>query len=269
MPDYKDTATSPLDHPSIVKVLFHPRPDRSRSEATAATRNHQILVDEDTHIGARFHLATDKSSPAILFFHGNGEIVADYDELAPYYTNLGLHFLVVDYRGYGTSNGSPSVAAMLSDSYTLFDFVRQWLKSNNFDGPLIVMGRSLGSVSALEMASSRKTEIDGLIIESGLAYTLPLIRLLGIAPEKLGLSEEQGFGNLQKISSYQGPTLILHAEFDHIIPFSDGRALFDASTSPRKTLVMIPGANHNDIMFRGGVDYMTAIERLAYGGMET
>jgi len=58
------------------------------------------------------------------------------------------------------------------------------------------------------------------------------------------------------------PTLVIHAEYDHIIPFSDGRALFDASASPDKFFLKIPGANHNNILARGLTDYLAALKRL-------
>ena len=76
----------------------------------------------------------------------------------------------------------------------------------------------------------------------------------------LGFREEAGFRNVDKVRAYARPTLIIHAEYDHIIPFSDGQAMYDASPAPQKKLVKIPGANHNDIFARGFHQYMTAIQ---------
>jgi alpha-beta hydrolase superfamily lysophospholipase len=56
--------------------------------------------------------------------------------------------------------------------------------------------------------------------------------------------------------------LFFHAEYDHIIPFSDGQSLYDASPAPDKKLIRIPGANHNDILFRGLHEYMDGIQKL-------
>ena len=67
---------------------------------------------------------------------------------------------------------------------------------------------------------------------------------------------------LDKIRDFDGPTLIIHAEQDHIIPFSDGQALYEACQSAEKTFLIIPGANHNDIFMRGMSEYMTAVKRL-------
>jgi fermentation-respiration switch protein FrsA (DUF1100 family) len=124
------------------------------------------------------------------------------------------------------------------------------------------MGRSLGSASALELADRRKEEMDGLVVESGFAHTGPLLALLGVNTAALGFDEEKGVSNLAKIKTWDKPALIIHAEFDHIIPFSDGQALYDACPSSDKRLLKIPGANHNDLFMRGLDAYMKAVSNL-------
>jgi pimeloyl-ACP methyl ester carboxylesterase len=219
-----------LDRPEVLQFLFHPRPELAPSafQSTESTglnpdeKDILIPVEEEVVIGARFHMA-EKSDANILFFHGNGEIVADYDALGPVFNQMGANFIAVDYRGYGRSTGKPTVTAMMRDCHLIFDFVQNWLGQNNFTGPIILMGRSLGSASVLELAAAGGDSADGLIVESGFAYAAPLLRLLGIDLEALGFKEESGFGNIDKIKTFNKPTLIIHAEFDHIIPFSDGK----------------------------------------------
>lgn len=252
---------SALDRPEILMFLFHPRSESDFMSRERAGLDVSIPVGTDVSIGASFHMAA-KTAPNILFFHGNGEIVADYDELGPIYNQLNINFLPVDYRGYGRSDGEPTVTAMMQDCHTIFQFVKEWLGRQGYTGPLVVMGRSLGSASALELASTRESDIDALIIESGFALASPLLNLLGIDTHKLGFNEEQGFRNVDKIKKYNKPTLIIHAEFDHIIPFSDGQSLFEASAAENKSLLQIPGANHNDIFARGLSAYLSAIETM-------
>ncbi len=256
----KDNYTA-LDRPEVLMFLFHPR----RELETTGTRSHgidiMIPVEKDEKIGARFHMA-EKQSPNILFFHGNGEIVADYDDLGPLYNKLGINFLPVGYRGYGRSTGKPCVSSMMNDCHAVFDFVKTWLAKNKYSGPLIVMGRSLGSASAIEIADSHKNTISGLILESGFAYAGPLLQILGIDPDAIGFKEETGFRNVDKIKTFDKPALIIHAEQDHIIPFSDGQALYNACSASDKTLLEIPEANHNDIFMRGFSEYMSAVKAL-------
>jgi alpha-beta hydrolase superfamily lysophospholipase len=250
-----------LDRPEVLATVFHPRPDPEPAPVDPRIRDHGIQVDKGVQVAARFHLASTAGAN-LLFFHGNGEIVSDYDPLAPLYNRLGINFLAVDYRGYGRSSGRPTVSSMLKDCHTILDYVRTWMGHNGCAGPLVVMGRSLGSASAIELAFSRGDDIDALVVESGFAYALPLLRRLGVDVEILGLSEENGFANLDKIRKYTGTTLIIHAEYDHIIPFSDAIALYEASASPEKKLLKIKEANHNDIFLRGMNPYMEAIQAL-------
>ena len=260
---------SVLDRPEVLQFLFHPRPEVASasshsavSAGPASEKDVLIPVAEGVDIGARFHMA-DNSGANILFFHGNGEIVADYDELGPVFNQMGLNFLAVDYRGYGRSSGHPTVSAMMQDCHIIFDFVQTWLEQKRFTGPLILMGRSLGSASVLELAAARKDLTDGLVVESGFAFAAPLLQLLGIDPAALGFKEEEGFRNIDKIQKFAKPTLIIHAEYDHIIPFSDGEALYHACASPDKVFLKIPGANHNDIFMRGLQEYLAAVKHLA------
>ncbi|HRT27990.1 MAG TPA: alpha/beta hydrolase, partial [Syntrophales bacterium] len=95
------------------------------------------------------------------------------------------------------------------------------------------------------------------------AYSEALVRLLGFRMRDLGLTEEDGFRNIDKIRAFSGPTLIIHAEFDHILPFSEGQALYDASPAADKRLLKIPGANHNDIIMKGFREYIDAVREYA------
>jgi fermentation-respiration switch protein FrsA (DUF1100 family) len=253
---------SVLDRPEILMFLFHPRPGWGASGAGSGGEDILIPVEGDVQIGARFHRC-DNAAATILFFHGNGEIVADYDEMGTVYNRIGVNFLPVDYRGYGRSTGRPTIAAMMRDSHIIFDFANNWLRDKGCQGPLILMGRSLGSASALELASHYRDRVDGLIVESGFAFSGPLLQLLGIDLRAIDFEEESGLGNIEKIQGFDKPTLIIHAELDHIIPFSDGQALYNASPARDKTLLKITAANHNDIFMRGLPDYMAAIKTLA------
>ncbi len=256
------TDYTPLDRPEILMNLFHPRPDFQQSGEQSPEEDILIPVEKDIFVGAREYLCA-KDAPTILFFHGNGEIVSDYDEVAPFYNRNGINFLPVDYRGYGRSTGNPTVSDMMMDAHLIFEFANDRRNQTGLSGPLIVMGRSLGSASALELAFHYGDRINGLIIESGFAYAAPLLRLLGVNTAALGLDEAAGFENISKIGTFFNPTLVIHAEYDHIIPFSDGKALFDACPANDKTLLKIPGANHNDILARGFSPYMEAIRQLA------
>jgi pimeloyl-ACP methyl ester carboxylesterase len=261
LPDRFHSDYSHLDKPEVLTRLFHPRPEYGSNGKPANAIDLLIPVENDIVVGGRFHMM-EKSAPNVLFFHGNGEIVADYDELGPLYNRMGMNFLPIDYRGYGRSTGRPTITTMMRDCHAIFEFAKEWLEGKGYTGAFIAMGRSLGSASALELASHYKIRMDGLVVESGFAHTAPLLALLGVNASTMGFGEKKGIGNLEKIRTWDKPALVIHAEFDHIIPFSDGQALYDACPSSDKTLLKIPRANHNDLFMRGLEEYMRAVKIL-------
>ena len=96
---------------------------------------------------------------------------------------------------FGWSTGRPLTSTFLADSNQLFLGLKEWLAGHGFTGPLFVMGRSLGSASAIEVAVNHSDAVTGLIIESGFARTLPLARVLGVDLEALGEIGLQRLGN--------------------------------------------------------------------------
>lgn len=249
-----------LDHPRVLQYLFHPRSDFGGRAAEQTREDFMIPVDENIQVGASFHFVS-KEAPVILFFHGNGEIVSDYDDLGMVFNQVGLNFLVVDYRGYGSSGGSPTVTSMIQDSHAIFDFVKAFISRKNLTGRLCVMGRSLGSASALELAEKREKGFDCLVVESGFALIKPLLETLGVFLEDI-MTLPQGLENVDKIKKFSKPCLVIHAQYDHIIPFADGQALYDACSSENKQLLQIKGANHNDIFLRGMDLYLENLKNI-------
>ncbi len=252
---------SVLDQPQVLRYLFHPRLENSYTQTNKNRDDIMIPVDENVQVGASFHFAK-KDAPVILFFHGNGEIVSDYDDLGCLYNDIGINFFVVDYRGYGKSTGSPSVTSMMKDCLGIIDFVLAYMSKMKLTGPLCIMGRSLGSASAIELCAARADDFKCLIIESGFAWAVPLLQKLGINPQLIGFKKEQVFENIDKIMTFSKPCLVIHAQFDHIIPFSDGQALFDACASSDKILLEIKGADHNNIFLKGMGKYLEHIKKI-------
>lgn len=241
-----------LDIRAVNRFLFYPRGGEPVPPSTERIKTILIPVEETVAIGARCHIIR-KEAPNILYFHGNGEIVSDYDDFAPLFLDLGFNFIPVDYRGYGFSGGSSSVTTMMRDCHVIFSYIQDWLRNKEMGGSFLIMGRSLGSASALEIASNYENVVDGLILDSGFAYTGPLLENLGLNPESIGFREEDGFRNLQKIERYHQPTLIIHGENDEIIDVADGRKLLESCPSDTKKLLVIPRAGHNDL-FAYGLD---------------
>ena len=250
---------SKLDTPEALAHIFHPRPSLAREPVLGAL-NVDFAVDDGTTLACRFHL-TSNTAPVILYFHGNGEVAADYDMIGPMYTEAGMNFLVTDFRGYGWSTGTPTVTNMLGDSRFLLRECVDWMARNQYTGPLFVMGRSLGSACAIELCCREKELIKGLIIESGFCDTLPLIKTLGIDTKGMDIREEECFNNRAKIAQVQLPTFILHGSRDSLIPAEEAEKLQATSGARSKEFQVIPGADHNTMIAVGGTGYFTAIKK--------
>nr|VFJ77601.1 MAG: hypothetical protein BECKFW1821C_GA0114237_113110 [Candidatus Kentron sp. FW] len=238
-----------LDHPMVNSTIFFPRQDPGLP-SPPGSEDFYIEVDPGIRVMARYY-PHEPDSPMLIHFHGNGEIVADYDNIAPAFHAAGASLVSVDYRGYGKSDGQPSVRKLLDDAHAVLDFLLKLRDERAYRSPLVVMGRSLGSAPAIELAASRGEQFAGLVVESGFAQMFPLLALFGISPEQLGISPESNRDNEDKMREVQKPVLILHAEGDEIIPLWNGQRNFERAGTQEKRLVTIPHADHNTIMMFG------------------
>ena len=249
--------TTLLDRPDVLRVLFHPRPDLSPKPGDGLLV--RVPVAEDIRLSGRLYKA-EKGSPVILLFPGNGENASAYRGISVLYTGMGISLLVADYRGYGRSDGTPTASALLADAMAVYHAVHDILSEHGLDDSrLFIMGRSLGSAAAIEVASHAGNRIKGLIIDSGFAHTFSLIERLG-GPSLANVSEkDSGFNNAGKMERVDGPTLIIHGEADVIIPHTDGKALFSHCGAHNKRFVSIPDGGHNDLLLTGGKLYFDAV----------
>ena len=247
-----------IDDPQVNDVVFHPRPEGPGAPAGAVST--ETAVD-GALIGGYLH-RSENSDTLMLFFHGNGEIAADYGALAHLYTGSGVSFWVVDYRGYGRSTGSPTFLRMLADAESILEDIPAVEAAARMRfSRLIVMGRSLGSAPALHLAAGFSVRVDGLVLDSPFADAPGLIRRLG-GPE-IDTAPRSGFvDNLERAKACRMPTLILHGTEDRIIPVSEAEALHEAIPSTQKRLVKIRGAGHNDLLVQGLGTYFSEIRSL-------
>jgi uncharacterized protein len=251
-PDY-----SLIDRSILLQFIFYPRQEATRCPDEAFDLS--IPVDEAV-IGCRFYVS-GKENPSLLYFHGNGEVVGDYDEIAPFYNRMGINLIVADYRGYGTSTGHPSLGRLVQDCHVINLSVMAELSSRGFKGGLFLMGRSLGSISVIELASQGADGVRGLIIESGFASVVSIIEHLDLPLPPGGINREEIVSAcLEMVGKIEIPCLIIHGENDMLVPVQEAHTLHRSVGSPDKKLVVIPYADHNTIMFTDLRRYMGAIE---------
>jgi uncharacterized protein len=244
-----------IDNSVLLNFLFYPR--RQHSKPLDGAFDLAVPVTDDVSIVCRAYPGAAEK-PWILYFHGNGEVVSDYDGIAHLYQKRGLNLLVADYRGYGASGGKPTFRALVSDAGIILNYVLEEVLAKESSNDLFVMGRSLGSISALELASRYADRLKGFIIESGFVSVAGLVHHLGL-PSPGDLSPlEKSYREL--CANINMPALVIHGEQDRLVPLKQGKDLFDLLGSQIKDLVIIPKADHNDIMFVDSKFYMNAIE---------
>ncbi len=223
-----------FDSDEFNQRLFFTRPDASEPGAHAV--DHFVEVP-----GGRIHVREHRSPTAVqqvLFFHGNGEVVADYDDVASRFASAGAALWVCDYRGYGRSEGVPTLRNLISDAPRISALMKT---------DFVVMGRSLGSAAAAELMG--RNAVRGCIIESGAADFLGLIRRRALpVPASIAPEVSAVFDPLPKLRRGRAPLLVLHGAQDTIIDAKEAQATLEAAGSAQKTLCLLEGHGHNDVM---------------------
>ena len=232
-----------MDINKLLNSIFFPR----KTDFDTDDKDHLVNVDSDTSVGIRLFIK-DNDYPTILFFHANAEIAHEYDDIAEMYNQYNINFIVAGYRGYGISNGTPNKDNSLSDSLKIFAYVKEYLKTLRNTNKIVVMGRSLGSTSACHIMNNNENEVYGAIIDSGFATEYPFLLRFGVNPKEINFNLSDGFNNLEKIKRFKKPLLIIHADLDEIIPFSQADIMFVESGSYNKDLFKVNGAGHNNLI---------------------
>jgi len=187
-------------------------------------------------------------SAALLWFYGNGETIAAIWPIIRDFRPRHAALLVLDYPGYGGSDGKASEAGMYEAADLAFE---EMARRPEVDSRRIyAYGRSLGTATATHLAASR--DIAGLILESAFTSAKGMAarhyRLVPTALVRLGLD------NIGRMPRIQCPTLIFHGTADMLVPFQMGRDVAAAAGGPVE-FVMIEGAGHNDTYDMGGNAY--------------
>ncbi len=234
-----------LNHPLISELYFFPR---------AGTFQNPFWVDcGDAQLACSYH-EVDPAAKTLVHFHGNGEIVDDWQgDFVTLIQQMGCNVFLAELRGYGQSTGQPQLGKMLDDVVPTIEALQRPISE------LIFFGRSVGSIFAIE-AAARFPQAAGLILESGVADVLERL-LLRVEPRELGVSAAELEGEIdrslnhqRKLSTYPGPLLVMHTQNDGLVDVSHGQRLYDWATG-EKRIKIFPHGTHNDIMYVNAREY--------------
>lgn len=188
----------------------------------------------------------------LLFFHGNAGNLSHRGDSIRIFTDLGLEVLIIDYRGYGRSQGSPSEQGLYRDATAAW----QWLTQVRGipQKEIALFGRSLGGAVAAWLAA--RTTPAAVIIESSFDRMQSLAEvhyplLARLVPLRVA------FPAVEEIATVHSPLLVLHSPDDEIVPIPLGRRLYEAAPGPKR-FVQLQGG-HNDGFLRSQPQYQNAL----------
>ncbi len=211
------------------------------------------LVTDD---GVRVHgwFVAGESDQVVLFFHGNAGNISHRLDSVRQFLDLGLSVFIIDYRGYGESEGKPSEAGINRDA----DAAWRYLTETRQIPPehIVIFGRSLGASVAARVAALRNPR--GLIVESSFTSVPDIAQELYPWLPARWLSRLR-HATRDHVRDVRCPVLVVHSRDDEIIPYHHGETIYATAREPR-TLLTLRGS-HNDAFLRDSRNYSSGLEQ--------
>ncbi|MFN3322461.1 MAG: alpha/beta hydrolase [Bryobacteraceae bacterium] len=205
--------------------------------------------------GVRLHawwIESPGSTLATLHLHGNGGNLTHRAPVAQEIARAGSSVLLLDYRGYGRSEGRPTERGLYRDAEAAY----RWLLDRGYPPSRIVLhGESLGTAVAVDLAARQPSA--GVILEA------PFTSARDVAHRVLpwiGPLLVSGYDARVKIANVRAPVLIVHGDRDEIIHYDFGKKLFEAASEP-KEFAVVPDAGHNNLLEVSGPEYVERLRR--------
>lgn len=219
-----------------------------------AYKNLTITTGDGVKINA-WYIPAPSARATVLFSHGNAGNIGNRLESIAIMHELGANVLVYDYRGFGRSEGAAGEDGTYRDAEAAWEH----LTKNESIAPerIILWGRSLGSAVAIELATRRKA--GALIVESGFTSIVAVAKQV-IPYLPMALLVRHRYDSVEKVPSITIPALFIHSPDDEVIPFAQGRKLYEQSASTPKEFLAIKGSHNTGYLVSERI-YTDGIER--------
>ncbi|CAG8863584.1 hypothetical protein PS627_00522 [Pseudomonas fluorescens] len=226
---------------------------------------------DDQSLHAWWWPAQRANAPAVLYLHGvRWNLTGQLFRIEQLHA-MGFSVLAVDYRGFGQSRGDlPSETTVYEDAQIAWERFSQLQPDPS---KRLIYGHSLGGAVAVELAAelARQAGKDGqampargLILESTFTSLGDVAAAVADTSLPIRWLLSQKFDSIDKIGAIDLPLLVVHGLDDRYVPPRFSEQLFEAARQP-KTLLLVPGASHNNSMSLGGQRYRQAIDALLQG----
>lgn len=212
----------------------------------------RFVTTDGVHLHSWF--VPGRTDATLLWFHGNaGNMSHRLEQLKLFHDAIGANILIVGYRGYGSSDGTPSEKGFYADALAALSFLTD--RADVDEDKFVYYGQSIGAAVATELAARRPPA--GLILEAPFTSVADMARHhYRFFPARFFVRTR--FDTLERIESVHTPLLVIHGERDDIVPVEMARQIFDAAREPKR-LEFVPGAGHNDIYVVGGKRYLDTL----------
>ena len=245
----------------VDRVIFQPTPGVDVAPERLGIDAESVFLD--TEDGVRIHAfflpaigEGPSSRRAVLFLHGNAGNASHRLPNAAELAALGTDVLLLDYRGYGLSEGTPSEPGAYADARAglahLVD-ARETAESR-----IVLFGRSLGGAVAVDLAAGSEPPVAGVILESTFSSAADAAASVFGAP--FAALARGRLDSSSKIGRVRAPLLFFHGDRDEIVAYALGRRLYEQAPEP-KAFETLAGAGHNDTVIVGGRPYFERIGR--------
>lgn len=249
-------------------MTFHPERYAPGDAWRLPARGEDVWLTSADNVRLHGWFVRAAAEPAVgtfIYFHGNGGNLSYIGWLAEALSERGFDVLMLDYRGYGRSEGEAlDEHGIYADADAAYDYLTRERKVS--PERIILYGQSLGTTAAVDVASRRSCA--GVVLESGLSSAREMAAL--ILPPGFrwlhGLAKNS-FASTRKLESVRCPVLVTHGALDRTIPVEQGQLLYNAAREPKRLLI-IPDAGHNDMVARGGKEYLDKIASFAREAVE-
>jgi fermentation-respiration switch protein FrsA (DUF1100 family) len=232
----------------LQRSVMYPAPQQTRTAPAAAgfPQAQEIILDAaDGEKIVTWHVPPQAGRPVIIFFHGNGEVIAWRVQRFRELTAAGIGLVAVSYRGYGGSTGSPSEAGLIADAEAAYRFAAERYAPER----IVPWGYSLGSGVAVALAS--KHPVGKLILEAPFTSAADIgAAAFPYLPVRWLLKD--GFHSDERIGAVHAPLLVMHGEKDTVVPIRFGEKLFAVANEPKR-MVRFPQGDHVNLEAQGAV----------------
>lgn len=233
---------------TIQDSLIFPAPSAQVNNLPAFAEFSEMETEDGVTL-RHVRLRGDEGAPKVMFFHGNGTLAAYQTQRARKLQENGFDVLLVEYRGYGGSEGTPSADSLLKDSLEVYD----WYREDESDW-VFLYAHSLGTGVASYLSSKRP--VQSMVLEA------PYTSLADVAaskyflfPARLLIRHE--INSAEYLQGTETPILIIHGSHDVVIPLEFGEALYKSLDPKNTKMQLVENAGHNLIAY-GSIDMALA-----------